>query len=224
MQVLQTFVAEIGDKIVHIKCDEKLKNAVMALVEVLKGLQAQKDIFNEEFILCAGWSYYFFKECEGYWQILAPDYQKDPNQFRTDNLTLPLMIQNLQSETINTSGTKINTTEIPVNFKNTMLVLKEAMIADKVYLNRTESEDPNDSGWYLGLIGDENEEHAPEDYAMIQTYELFKVRPLALRVMGMPVGTLATFDGNMMTALVDGDDNPLKFTVDGNENKGRKSN
>lgn len=218
---MKTFKNEVGDKIVHINCDEKLENAVAALTEVLRGLQAQKNIFDEEFILCAGWSYYFFKECDGYWQILAPDYKKDPNKFRTDNLTIPLMVQNLQSETISTSGVSPETGGIPVNFRNTMLVLKEAMTAKHVYFNRSKPENDNDSGWYLGLMGDENENHDPEDYALVQTSELLKVRPLALRIFGMPVGTLAVFDGNLLTALVDENDNPLKFTVDGNENKGR---
>lgn len=218
---MKTFEIQVVDKIVHINCEEKLKNAVDALTEVLKGLQSQKNIFDEEFILCAGWSYYYFKEYDGYWQILAPDYKKDPNKFRTDNLTIPLMVQNLQSETINTAGVKPETSGIPVNFRNTMLVLKDAMTAKNVYFNRSKPENDNDSGWYLGLLGDENENHPPEDYALVQTSELLKVRPLALRIFGMPVGTLAVFDGNMMTALVDENDNPLKFTVDGNENKGR---
>ena len=218
---MKTFVLQIEDKTVNIKCDEKLKNAVDALFEVLKGLQAQRNIFDEEFILCAGWSYYFFKEYEDHWQILAPDFKKDPNKYRTDNLTVPLMVQNLQSETLNTAGVKPETGGVPVNFRNTMLVLKDAMTAKNVYFNRTEPESENDSGWYMGLMGDENEDHQPEDYALVQTSELLKVRPLALRIFGMPVGTLAVFDGNLMTALVDKDNTPLKFTVDGNENKGR---
>ncbi len=218
---MKTFVIKIGDKKVHINCDEKLKNAVNALCDVLKGLQVQRNIFDEDFILCAGWSYYFFKEYEDYWQILAPDFKKDPNKYRTDNLTIPLMVQNLQSETLNTAGIKPETSNIPVNFRSTMLVLKDAMTAKNVYFNRSEPESENDSGWYLGLMGDESEDHQPDDYALVQTSELFKVRPLALRIFGMPVGTLAVFDGNLMTALVDKDNTPLKFTVDGNENKGR---
>ena len=39
-----------------------------------------------------------------------------------------------------------------------------------------------------------------------------RLRP-ALRVMQMPVGTVAVFHDNDMTALVDADDKPLKFTT-----------
>ena len=34
----------------------------------------------------------------------------------------------------------------------------------------------------------------------------------AIRVLEMPVGTVAVFHDNAMTALVDGEDKPLKFT------------
>ena len=39
------------------------------------------------------------------------------------------------------------------------------------------------------------------------------IRPEALRIMQMPVGTVAVFHDNDMTALVDADDKPLKFTT-----------
>lgn len=218
---MRTYVVQIADKTVHLTCDEKLENAVRALVDVIIKLQAQKDIFNEEFILCAGWSYYYFEEADGYWDILAPDFHRNPHKAKTNNLTLPLMVQNLQSETISTAGIKVINGTMPVTFEHTMLVLKKAMTAKNVYFTRSEPENENDSGWYLGLMGDDESKHEPDDYALIQTCELLKVRPLAVRILGMPVGTLAVFDGNMMTALVDKDDNQLKFSTDGNENKGR---
>ena len=36
---------------------------------------------------------------------------------------------------------------------------------------------------------------------------------IALRVLQLPVGTVAVFHDNDMTALVDGNDNPMKFTT-----------
>lgn len=219
---MRTYVAQVADKTVHLTCDEKLENAIRALLDVINNLQAQKDIFNEDFILCAGWSYYFFKEADGYWDILAPDFNRNPNEAKTNNLTLPLMVQNLQSEAMHTAGIQVVPGTMPITFKHNMLVLKSAMTAKNVYFTRSEPVDDNDSGWYLGIMNDDESKHDPDDYAMIPTSELLKVRPLAVRILCMPVGTLAVFDGNKMTALVDKDNNPLKFSTDGNENKGRK--
>lgn len=212
-----TYTLEIDDKKVHITCAENLRNGVEALVAIIKDVQQKRNVFKEEFILCAGWSYYFFEERDGYWQITAPDYRKDPDKDKTDDLTIPLMVQNMQAETVNTSGVAVDKTEKPVTFNDTMIVLKSALTAKNVYFNRTESEKEHDSGWYMGLMGDDKNEHDPDEYGWINTSELLKIRPMALRVLAMPVGTLAVFEGDRLTALVDGNNNALKFTVDGNE-------
>ena len=60
----------------------------------------------------------------------------------------------------------------------------------------------------------ENEDkHEPDEMIALPTSELMKFRGEALRVLQMPVGTLAVFHDNEMTALVDKDDNPLEFTT-----------
>lgn len=218
---MRTYIVQIADKTVHLTCEEKLENAVRSLAEVIAQLNSQKDIFNEDFTLCAGWSYYYFKQEEDYWDILAPDFHRDPHNTRTNNLTIPLMVQNLQSEAMHTAGIQVVPGTMPITFKHKMLVLKDALTAKDVYFSRSEPENADDSGWYLGIMGDDESQHEPDDYAEIQTCELLKFRPLSVRILCMPVGTLAVFDGNKMTALVDKDNNPLKFSTDGNENKGR---
>jgi len=49
---------------------------------------------------------------------------------------------------------------------------------------------------------------------MVPTYQLLQYRMDAMRVLEMPVGTVAVFSGNQMTALVDANDNALKFTTE----------
>ena len=95
------------------------------------------------------------------------------------------------------------------------MVLKEAINAENVYMHRKEAAKNGDSGWYFGLLDDPDEENRPlSDFEMVPTYQLLQYRMDAMRVLEMPVGTVAVFSGNQMTALVDANDNALKFTTE----------
>ena len=87
-------------------------------------------------------------------------------------------------------------------------------------MNRTEATKDGDSGWYLGLLNDEREgQHEPDELVSVPSLELLRFRGEALRVLQMPVGTVAVFHGNEMTALIDGEDKPLKFTTEDERKK-----
>ena len=124
---------------------------------------------------------------------------------RTDDCTTPLIVQNMQVDT--NVKAKVREPE-PTLFCDTILVLKEAINAQDVYMNRSEATKNGDSGWYFGLLNDENEgKHDTDELVNMPSYELMKFRGEALRVLQMPVGTVAVFHENTMTALVDKDDN-----------------
>lgn len=70
-----------------------------------------------------------FKKEDDYWDILAPDFHRDPHNTRTNNLTIPLMVQNFQSEAMHTAGIQVVPGTMPITFKHKMLVLKDALTA-----------------------------------------------------------------------------------------------
>lgn len=210
-----TFEAMIQDKKVRMFADLPLKNAAGAIIKTLVQISQKTDIFNGKFVMCFGWAYFFLdkrqdENGEEYWVIQTTDYKKNPMNDKTDNTTVSLLVQNMQIETVQTARVQ----PLATTFKDTVLVLKEAIGAKDVYMNRTEPEKEGDSGWYFGLLDDPNEEnHSADEYTVIASYEFLKFRSEALRVLEMPVGTLAVFHENTLTALVDKDDNPLKFTT-----------
>ena len=52
-----------------------------------------------------------------------------------------------------------------------MLMKNTARAADTVYLQRLEPTCEGDSGWYMGVIGEEGSDD-PKDYTRIHTYQL----------------------------------------------------
>ena len=210
-----TFEAEINNKKVKLYSNAPLKNAAASLLRTLNQLSEQTNIFSPNFALNYGWARYYLSKRKYknavYYVIQTADYQNDPMNLRTDDCTTPLIVQNMQVDT--NVKAKVREPE-PTLFCDTILVLKEAINAKDVYMNRSEATKNGDSGWYFGLLNDENEgKHDTDELVNMPSYELMKFRGEALRVLQMPVGTVAVFHENTMTALVDKDDNPLDFTT-----------
>ena len=210
-----TFETEINNKKVKLYTNARLQNAATALLRTFNQLSQQTNIFSPNFALNYGWARYYLSKRQDknfvYYVVQTADYKNDPFKLRTDDCTDPLIVQNMQVDT----NMKANVEQPePTLYSDTLLVLKEAINAPDVYMNRSEKTKNGDSGWYFGLLNDENEgKHEPDELMTVPTYELMKFRGEALRVLQMPVGTLAVFHDNLMTALVDKDDNPLEFTT-----------
>lgn len=209
-----TFQAEIKGKTVKLYSNAPLKGAAAAVLKTLNTVSEKNDIFTKGFMLTYGWNAFFLDEREEdgkkYYVVQTLDYRKNPNA-RTDDCGMALTIQNMQINTNKKAG--IEKPE-QTSFRDTILVLKSAVDAQDVYMNRTEPTKDGDSGWYFGLLNDEREgQHDPEELIHVQSWELLRFRGEAVRVLEMPVGTLAVFHGTDMTALVDGNDKPLPFTT-----------
>lgn len=211
-----TFEAKIREQTVRLYSDLPLKNAAGALMNVITQVSYKTNIFNNKFVLCFGWSFFFLTEQyddkgEKFWLVQTMDFNKNPERDRTDNCTLALVVQNMQHECVQVSKSRPEA----CNCRDTIMVLKEAINAENVYMHRKEAAKNGDSGWYFGLLDDPDEENRPlSDFEIVPTYQLLQYRMDAMRVLEMPVGTVAVFSGNQMTALVDANDNALKFTTE----------
>lgn len=208
-----TFQAEIKGKTVKLYSGAPLQGAATAVLRTLNQLSEKNDIFKEGFTMIYGWAAFFLdlrdEDGKAVYVVQTLDYRRAPNK-KIDDCGLALTIQNMQVNTNHKAG--VERPEV-ATFKDTVLVLREAVDAEDVYMNRSEPTKNGDSGWYFGLLNDEREgQHNPEELVAVPSFELLGFRGEALRVLEMPVGTLAVFHKNEMTALVDGNDKPLPFT------------
>lgn len=209
-----TFEAKIQDKTVRMYAELPLKNAAGALFKVIAQISNKADVFNNKFVLCFGWAYFFLVERtdengETFWVVQTTEYGSDPENKRTDNVTTSLIVQNMQMECVQVAGVK---PEVCTS-RDTVLVLKAAMDAEDIYLNRNDKAKDGDSGWYIGLTDDPDEDnHGSDDYEKIPSYQILGFCPEAMRVLQLPVGTVAVFSKKQLTALVDANDKPLRFT------------
>lgn len=208
-----TFQTEIKGNTVKLYSGAPLQGAATAVLRTLNKISETNDIFKENFVVLYGWAAFFLdkrdEDGKTVYVVQTLDYRDEPTK-KIDDCGLALTVQNMQVNTNQKAGSpKPEVT----TFKDTVLVLREAINAEDVYMNRSDVTKDNDSGWYFGLLNDEREgQHDPEELVAVPSCELLKIRGEALRVLEMPVGTLAVFHKNEMTALVDGNDKPLPFT------------
>ncbi len=209
-----TFEAKIREQTVRLYASVPLKNGAGAIFRVLADVSRKTNIFNNRFTLNFGWGFFFLTERteengEKFWVVQTIDFNGNPARDRTDDLTTALVVQNMQMEAVQVAKVK------PVNCtcKDTVLVLKAAIESNDVYMHRKEETKEGDSGWYFGLMDDPDEEnHVLSDFEAMPSYKLIAICPEAMRVLQLPVGTVAVFSNKQLTALVDADDNAMKFT------------
>ena len=155
-----TFEAKIKGRTVRMFAGFPLKNAAGAIFRTLAQISSKEevDIFNEKFVMGFGWSYFYLSERqdesgEPFWVVLTNDYKKNPFTTKTEDVTLSLLVQNMQVEAVRVAGVQPEAS----TFRDTVMVLKEAINAPDVYMNRAEAAKDGDSGWYFGLLNDPNE-------------------------------------------------------------------
>lgn len=210
-----TFEAEIKGKKIKLRSGAPLKNAGISLLRTFNTVSKQTDIFQKGFMLDYGWARYFLEkrtdeDGSEFYLVTTLDYQNNPNK-RIDDCAIPLTVQNMQMDTNEVAGVERPERTL---FSDTVDVLRSAVDAEDVYMMRTEVSKNGDSGWYFGMLNDENEDnHSADEVVKAASLELLRFRGEALRVLQMPVGTYAVFHKAEMTGLFDKDNKPLKFTT-----------
>jgi hypothetical protein len=206
MDKISTFTTIIQNKKVSLQCSDSLSEQAGFLLELLEDEQEQTNILQNNFKIQIGWSIYFIEECNGEYKILVPDYKKDPFTNKSSDISLPILIQLQQNHILR----RADRDGQAISFKDTLVVLKDALEADFVYLERKEKCEEGDSGWYLGLIKDDKKGNRKvDDYKRIYVYELLQCKPQLLQLLALPTGSFAVIEGEDIVEVVDENNNKI---------------
>ena len=198
------YTYDINGRIVTLSCGEEWKHTADFFAAVLKGEEDAGSVLQDGSIIQIGWSFYKLVKGEDAFRVVTFDYRGDPFADTQEDLSLSLRIFHEQTEILNRAGVKAET----VSFQDTMLIKRTAMTASKVYLQRLEPAVEGDSGWYMGVIGEEGSDD-PKDYTRIHTYQLLSFCEAALALMPLPLGTIALFEDGKLLEVVDENNKPL---------------
>ena len=105
---------------------------------------------------------------------------------------------------------KTNIKGNPISFQDTLILLKDALESEYLYLERKEKCKEGDSGWYVGLVEDNKKGNRKvEDYIKIYVYELLQFKPQLLKLLVLPTGCLAVVNGEEIVEVIDKNNNKI---------------
>lgn len=203
---LQTFAKVINGQKVRLQCHELLANQAAFLLDLLAEEQARVNILQPGFKLQIGWSLYFIKAATDGFQVTSPNYTANPFEQTTLDLTIALSVQMRQNDMLRETGA----TATAVSFKDTLIVLNDALTDANTYMVRDETDRAGDSGWYWGLINDRQANRKAEDYTALYVWQLLKIKSVLMSFLALPYGCMAMISDDEIVEIVDSENRRLR--------------
>jgi len=195
---LKKFVKNISGKVFVIQAENELEMQVENLFSIFETIETEKWV--EGFSIQIGWSRFIVSIKGEEYHILSPDYSKNPFEDDTEDLTLALWVQLEQVHFLRKLN--INNGET-VRFSDKVVVAKNILEVDSIYLQRSSDCEQGDSGWYIGAV---NEEDDTEELETFYAYQLLKIRPSLIQVLALPYEYMAVFEKDEVQAVLNEND------------------
>lgn len=194
----------VGDRLVRIVADPRLDGAVATLFAGLDEIIDGGGMIADGSYLPVGWTTLRLREVDGGVLVMnEPDYDGDPETERRDDITRTLQVLGAQWSMLDLVAQPLT----PVNFDQHVLVGGDALTVDSVFLMRVPSPGARLSGWRLvPSAWDGSEELELES---IRVFELMQRRPALMAALLLPPGTMAYFEKDALTLVLDAKDTVL---------------
>jgi len=193
---MMVFNRDIMGKRIQGTADRTLASQMEWLFDVFEQIDVPKWV--DGFCFQVGWMLYVLREKEAKCFVLeAPDVDNNPFTDRTEDLTTALRVNFVQGQCLQL----FDVGGASVRFDDKIIVANGVFDCDRVYLHRTESGEPGDSGWYIGPVSDSE----PTDFSAIYVYELLRVKQAFMRALLLPDDYMVIFDGDTVTDVVNAD-------------------
>ncbi len=164
-----------------------------ALLEIISGINCSD--YKDGYRIQIGFSIFTMYKNENGYSILAPDYSKNPLTDNTEDLSAALIIQLEQGMFLHSVGLEGE----QVSYLDKIVCNKGVLDTDKIYMERTDGYKKGDSGWYIGAVEGNNQS---EELEAFYAFQVIKSRPSIIKVLALPSGYLAVFNGDELEAVV----------------------
>ncbi|URZ02156.1 immunity protein Imm33 domain-containing protein [Clostridium felsineum] len=192
-----TIKKNIGGKLFRVTAEEYLKEQAEALIDVIGNIESSK--LKDKFKVQIGWNIFIIIEDSYGFNIVSPDYSKNPFSESTNDLTIPLWIQLEQGALLNRLRLEVE----QISFQDKIVCAKEVLSIDSIYMERTSEHEKGDSGWYIGAV---NESITDDELEAYYAYQLLKIRPSIIKTLALPSGYMAVFEKDELKVVLNEND------------------
>ncbi len=178
-----------------VSCSKALSEQARWLLDLLTKMNSTgKEMFDGTTIQL-GWSILSLRSSGSTLCVCEPNFDTNPFRETRDDLTCTLTIQAQQNEVLR----KLGLDGVPAVFDEKIVLSKECLSMQRVYLERSAGNVKGDSGWFVGPA-----ESAPKrtEHEAVYVYQLLRLRPTLMQVLALPPGFMVVLDGNLIEAVL----------------------
>ena len=181
------------------RCSPSLESQAKGLLAKLSDLNEQGPALKVGTAVKFGWSLLTLLGNEQELIICEPDYEGNPLLDNQPQVEHTLRILAEQVAFLN----RIKANPVTTYYVDKVVIAKDILKTERIYLERTETKAPNDSGWYIGEVEGGKKETSVEDLDAIHVFQIFQTRPALMKVLGLAPGYLVIYSGDTIEAIFD---------------------
>lgn len=90
---------------------------------------------------------------------------------------------------------------IDASYLDRVVIAKDSLKKEHIYLERTATDAERDSGWYVGAVDDAETGKTGEPLETIYVYQIFQIRRPLMQALALPPGYLVVLQGDVIQAI-----------------------
>lgn len=192
--MIKKYTKEIDGHNVSISCDDSVERQGQALFQILEQQNKLTPLFHETCTIRIGWSYYYIRKPENGndYQVVCPDFNKDPIKEKTKDLTTAIIVQDMLIDTL--VKTKQESMQ-DIFFADTVTVSQAVMPGREICMQRMETKKSGDSGWTI-VVENPTKEDKEKPMVNVLVCNILKLNPALMGLLALPAGSrVVTSDG-----------------------------
>lgn len=195
------FSRQIDGLSLQVECDEALQPQARALLADLADRYMRGEPLQHGSLIPYQWVTLRLESFDKGLRVCEPDFLLDDIHRYVSPIDYTFSVAGEQARLMQQleSPSKVSL------FTDSVVMAKGSLAESRIYLERRPAVTERDSGWYIGPVERQQAEGWPLE--SIQVYQLLKLRAEVMPVLALPVGYIATFDGERLEAILDDRDN-----------------
>lgn len=190
----------IGNRRVYAECADAHSRMAANVLDVFERLHAAAPPLADGTRVRFGWSLLRLEgDGGGGLRVTEPDFVRWPERRWSTNIDTTLSVQAGQVGLLR----RLDVDGVDAYFDQAIILARGALARPDIFMRRTPSASPEDSGWMLATLDDPEALARDENVEGVLIAGLVSRRPTLLRALALPPGFVALFSGEELVKVFD---------------------